>query len=76
MANVLIRDLDDKIVKRLKQRAVRNDRSLQAELKAIIERAALVNLVDARELAARIRRELGDRTHSDSTELIAEDRRR
>jgi antitoxin FitA len=75
MTNVLIRDLDDKIVKRLKRRAAQNDRSLQAELKAIIERAALVNIVDARELAARIRERLGEQT-SDSTDLIAEDRRR
>lgn len=75
MTNVLIRDLDDKIVKRLKQRAARNDRSLQAELKAIIERGAMVDVIDARALAARIRERLGKQT-SDSTELIAEDRRR
>lgn len=76
MANVLIRDLDEKILKRLKQRAARNERSLQAELKAIVERGALVDVIDARALAARIRRELSDREQSDSAESIAEDRLR
>jgi plasmid stability protein len=76
MADILIRDLDDKVLKRLKRRAARDGRSLQAELKAIIERGATVDIIDARALAARIRRELSNREHSDSTELIAEDRRR
>ncbi|MEK6373716.1 MAG: plasmid stabilization protein [Acidobacteriota bacterium] len=75
MADVLIRGLDDKILKRLKQRAARNGRSLQAELKAIVERGAMVDVIDARALAARIRERLGEQ-QSDSTELIAEDRLR
>jgi len=74
MADVLIRDIDDKLLKRLKQRAARNDRSLQAELRAIIERGAMVDVIDARALAARIRERLGEQ--SDSTESIAQDRRR
>jgi plasmid stability protein len=76
MADVLIRDLDEKILKRLKRRAARNGRSLQAELKAIVERGAMVDVIDARALAARIREELSDREQSDSAESIAEDRRR
>jgi plasmid stability protein len=75
MPNVLIRNLDDKILKRLKKRAARDGRSLQAELKAILERAAMADVIDARGLAARIREQLGEQ-QSDSTELIAEDRRR
>ena len=74
MPDVLIRNLDDKILKRLKQRAARDGRSLQAELKAIIERAVMVDVIDARALAARIRERLGEQ--SDSTELIAQDRHR
>lgn len=76
MPNVLIRDLDQKALDALKQRAARNGRSLQAEMKQILEEAAAVNMIDARALAARIRRELSGRKHSDSTALIAEDRRR
>lgn len=76
MARVLIRDLDERTVSRLKQRAARNHRSLQAELLVIVERAAAMDVVESRALAARIRRKLSGREHSDSTALIADDRRR
>lgn len=76
MARVLIRDLDEQIVERLKARASRNGRSLQAELQIIVERAAMVDALDSRAVAARIRRELSGRKHSDSAALIADDRRR
>jgi antitoxin FitA len=76
MAKVLIRNLDERTVTRLKERAARNDRSLQAELQSIVERAAAVDVVEGRALAARLRRKLGNRSHSDSTESIADDRRR
>ena len=39
VAQVLIRDLDDKTLKRLKKRAADNHRSLQKEIRAIITRA-------------------------------------
>ncbi|HEV7767055.1 MAG TPA: hypothetical protein VGQ76_18790 [Thermoanaerobaculia bacterium] len=76
MAKVLIRDVDDRTLVRLKQRAARNKRSLQSELLAIVERAAAVGVVESRAVAARIRRKLSGREHSDSTSLVAEDRRR
>lgn len=76
MAKVLIRDVDDRTLDRLKQRAVRNKRSLQSELLAIVERAAALDVVESRTVAARIRRKLSGRDHSDSTALVAEDRRR
>ena len=76
MAKVLIRDLDERTIARLKERAARNKRSLQAELHTIVERAALMNVLDSRLVAARIRRKLSDRQHSDSAALVAEDRHR
>jgi plasmid stability protein len=76
MARVLIRDLADRTVERLKMRASRNGRSLQAELQIIVERAAAVDVIESRALAARIRRKLNDRKHSDSAALLADDRRR
>lgn len=76
MARVLIRDLDERTVERLKARAARNRRSLQAELQLIVERAAAVDAAESRDVAARIRRKLSHRKHSDSAALIAEDRRR
>ena len=76
MADVLIRNIDERIVARLKKRAARNERSLQAELQTIIERAAMTEIVEGRALAARIRKKLADRKHSDSTASVADDRRR
>jgi len=76
MARVLIRDLDERTVQRLKTRALRNGRSLQAELQMIVERAAAVDILETREVAARIRKKLGGRNHSDSAALLADDRRR
>ena len=76
MARVLIRDLDDRVVEKLKARAARNGRSLQAELQMIVERAAATDVIDGRGVAARIRRKLADRKHSDSAALVAHDRNR
>ena len=76
MARVLIRDLDERAVEKLKARALRNGRSLQAELQFIVERAATTDMIDRRGVAARIRRKLSDRKHSDSAALVADDRRR
>ena len=76
MANVLIRNIDERTIAKLKERAARNDRSLQAELQQVLQRAVMTDVVDGRAVAAKIRRKLSDRKHSDSTLLVAEDRRR
>jgi plasmid stability protein len=69
MPNILIRDLSPETVKQLKSRAYRNGRSMQAELKNILEGSARVESLDAALLSARIRRMLGDRDHTDSADL-------
>ena len=46
------------------------------ELKDILDQASRQSALDARALAARIRRQLAGRKHSDSVELLAEDRAR
>jgi antitoxin FitA len=76
MAQVLIRDLDARLVARLKERARGHGRSLEAELRGILEQAARTSSGEARVLAARLRRRLRGRAHSDSARLVAEDRRR
>jgi antitoxin FitA len=76
VAKVLIRNLDERTVARLKERAARNDRSLQAELQKIVERAAMMDVVEGRALAARIRRKLSNRKHTDAAALVADDRQR
>lgn len=41
MANLVVRNLDDNIVRALKQRAARNQRSAEAEHRDILKRALL-----------------------------------
>jgi plasmid stability protein len=75
MATALVRDLDDAVYERLKARAAGNNRSLEAELRDILEAASKqVSDAEARAEAAAIRRRLAGRIHSDSAELIREDR--
>lgn len=76
MAQVLVRDIDPEVLDRLKEQARRNGRSLQGEVKAILEAAAPMTLDEARRVADRWRRRLAGRMTSDSADLIREDRER
>ncbi|CAN5237454.1 hypothetical protein BH23GEM4_BH23GEM4_15500 [soil metagenome] len=76
MAQVLVRNLDSETVDKLKDRARRNGRSLQAEAKTILETAAGRRREDFWKLADELREEIGPRPHTDSTELVREDRER
>jgi|1186.fasta_scaffold1007311_2 plasmid stability protein len=76
MAQILVRDLSPDIVTRLKNRAERNGRSLQGEVKAILESAAKLSMSEAREVAAQIRQSFQGRMTSDSADLLREDRER
>jgi plasmid stability protein len=70
MPNILVRDLSPETIKMLKARAHRSGRSMQSELKNILEGAARMESLDAALLSARIRRLLGDREHTDSVDLM------
>jgi plasmid stability protein len=77
MATALVRDLDDDVYERLKARAAGNNRSLEAELRDILERASRqVDLATARASADAMRQRLSGRPHSDSGEILAEERLR
>ena len=76
MPDVLVRDISSETLEALKGRARQNRRSLQVELKWVLEQAAQTTMVDARAVAAKIRRSLSKAAHSDSAELLCEDRRR
>jgi plasmid stability protein len=76
MAQILIRDLDDETVKRLKERARRHGRSLQGEAKLILTHAAGLGFKDARELARQWHKKLAGRALPDTTDLVREDRQR
>ena len=76
--NVLIRDLDKKTVEALKKRAGDNSRSLQAELKEILQEAAAVDWQRTWAAADHIFEELrrSGRKFPDTTALLREDRER
>ncbi len=79
MAQILVRNLDKELVERLKKRAREDGRSLQAEVKFILEQVAKEPRVDmetARKISENFRRRFKGRKFPDSGELIREDRRR
>jgi plasmid stability protein len=76
MPQLLIRNLEEETVARLKRRALVNHRSLQAEVQLILENAAKVQPGNFWANANRIRAHLqtGKQVFSDSAELVREDR--
>jgi antitoxin FitA len=75
MPDVLVRDVDENTLARLKEKAKSHGRSLGVELKLILEQAAKqLDMVTARELAEQMSRSLEGRHHTDSAELLREDR--
>lgn len=78
MKNVLVRDIPEDVVEELKQRAKENGRSLQAEIRLILEETSDHRKRMRRFMreADRIRNSFGDRKFSDSAKLIRRDRDR
>jgi len=74
MANVLVRDLDDDVLKHLKAAAKAHGRSLQAEIHDVLQRASTLNLAETRRLSARWLKRLRQSSQSDSAATIREDR--
>ena len=76
MPDILVRDLDRVLVDRLKESAERHGRSLQKEVKAILAEAVPFSRKQAIEVARYWQKKLAGRKHTDSAELIREDRDR
>jgi plasmid stability protein len=83
MTQILIQDLDPTVTGKLKIRALRNGRSLEAEVKAILEAAAEAEAVEKTttrlqewEAIDKARAKYAGRTFSDSAELLREERNR
>ena len=77
MAQVLIRDVAPEVVNKLKARAQRNRRSLEAELRGIVEAAVMEEpAVDMLAEIERVRALFAGRTFDDSAALVREDRQR
>jgi plasmid stability protein len=76
MAQILIRNVDEATLDKLKARARRSHRSLQGEVTEILEQAVRTDVERFLEKAARLRQSLAGRSFTDSGTLIAEDRAR
>jgi plasmid stability protein len=74
MPSILVRGLDKRIIDRLKERARRNGRSLQSEVKSALEQAAGAEQIDA--ILDRWKKEFAGRKFENSADLIREDRQR
>ena len=79
MAEVLVRQLDDEVVRRLKKRAAGNNRSLESEVRHILEQAAGEAMEEKtrafRQLSKRLlEQQTGDQPQTPSHILIREDR--
>ncbi len=70
MAQVLIRDLPDEVVERLKEKARLHGRSLEAHLRVVLEEASRSGREDFTAFANAMRDKYADRPQSDSAELI------
>ena len=80
MATINVRQLDDGVVERLKRRASANDRSLEDEVRHILENAVEDDMTARRAaflvLSDRLRRATEGRAHTPAEVLIREDRDR
>ena len=68
MGQVLIRQIPDETIARLKAKAARQGRSLEAELRAILEQA----VSEPQEELMRLREALGGKRLPDSSDLVRE----
>lgn len=76
MPNVLVRDVSRKTIDRLKSMARQHNRSLQKELKEVLENISGYSPFDISRKASEIRKSLTKKRikFSDTTELLREDR--
>ncbi len=80
MATINVRQLADDVVDRLKRRASLNNRSLEGEVRHLLERAAYDDMAAKRaaflEASDRLRERTRSRRHTPAEVLIREDRDR
>ncbi|MBW4631543.1 MAG: hypothetical protein KME30_06470 [Iphinoe sp. HA4291-MV1] len=83
MAQILVENIDPAILEKIEILAKQHGRSLQEELKYILQQAAENevyhtggDMAKAREAVARAQERYAGRTFSDSAELLREDRQR
>ena len=75
MAQLIVRNLDEELVTRLKLRAAEHGRSAEAEHREILRQALAVEPRRSfKELAAKVRSMTADRVHTPSEVLLREGR--
>lgn len=73
--SLLVRNVDDDLVRQLKLRAARHNRSAEAEHREILKQALAGEPRESfQEIAARMREKLRGRHHTPAEELIRESR--
>jgi plasmid stability protein len=76
MAQILVRKLPEGLVEQLKARAQRNARSLEAEVRDVLQQAVAKEKVEFFKVADAMRARLAGRHHTETLELLREDRDR
>ena len=76
MPQLLVRNLDEDTIKRLKALAKQHGRSLQGQVKVVLEEAATLPVGEVSTLLEEWQRRLGRRRLSDSARIIRKDRDR
>lgn len=77
MAQILVRDLDEGVVGRLRALAAEHNRSLEAEARVILSQASTRKVLDHQAAGAKLedfRRRMAGRIFPDSTALLRGDR--
>jgi plasmid stability protein len=76
MPNLLVRNLDDDVLRELKAAAKAHGRSLQAEIHEVLRSASVRRRAETRRLSDRWHKRLRGTKQSDSTALIRQNRDR
>ena len=78
MANILIRDISHEVLNRLKIMAKNHNRSLQQELRLVLEKTAALSTSEVFEKASQLKAKLRKKSirFTDSADLLREDRTR
>jgi plasmid stability protein len=76
VSQILVRGLDSQIVERLKSRADNHGRSLESEVRLILEQAACFSTGEALKVMRGWQKTLSGRRLANSGKLLREDRRR
>ena len=75
MGSLIVRNLDDRLIARLKQRAARHARSAEAEHRDILRQALAGGTGPTfKEIAAELRKLTAGRRHTPAEELVREGR--